>query len=80
MLVDAPPCLEFADARNMALYADGLVLVVTGELYAAVRRLKPPYSGWTAMTFGSPGRPQPLGPVAQQSVRFIPPAVRQGIS
>src|SRR4029077_172059 len=28
VLVDAPPCLEFADAGNMARYADGLVLVV----------------------------------------------------
>jgi succinoglycan biosynthesis transport protein ExoP len=28
VLVDAPPCLEFADARRMAQYADGLVLVV----------------------------------------------------
>jgi len=28
VLVDAPPCLEFADARNMARSADGLVLVV----------------------------------------------------
>ncbi len=28
VLVDAPPCLEFADARKMARYADGLVLVV----------------------------------------------------
>jgi receptor protein-tyrosine kinase len=30
-LVDAPPCLEFADARNMARYADGLVLVVRAK-------------------------------------------------
>ena len=28
LLVDAPPCLEFADARNIAQYAEGLVLVV----------------------------------------------------
>ncbi len=45
VLVDAPPCLEFADARNMARYADGLVLVVranyTGRktAQAAVHRL-----------------------------------------
>jgi receptor protein-tyrosine kinase len=45
VLVDAPPCLEFADARNMARYADGLVLVVranyTGRktAQAAVQRL-----------------------------------------
>ena len=28
VLVDAPPCLEFADARKMARYGDGLLLVV----------------------------------------------------
>lgn len=28
VLVDSPPCLEFADARNIARFADGLVLVV----------------------------------------------------
>jgi len=28
VLVDAPPCLEFADATNMGRCADGLVLVV----------------------------------------------------
>ncbi len=45
VLVDAPPCLEFADARNMARYADGLLLVVranyTGRktAQAAVQRL-----------------------------------------
>ena len=46
VLVDAPPCLEFADARNMARYADGLVLIVranyTGRkaARAAVRRME----------------------------------------
>jgi receptor protein-tyrosine kinase len=46
VLVDAPPCLEYADARKMARYADGLVLVVranyTGRktAQAAVRRLE----------------------------------------
>ena len=45
VLVDAPPCLEFADARKMARSADGLVLVVranyTGRktAQAAVQRL-----------------------------------------
>ena len=45
VLVDAPPCLEFADARNMARYADGLVLVVRANYtdrktaQAAVQRL-----------------------------------------
>jgi polysaccharide biosynthesis transport protein len=28
LLVDAPPCLEFVDARNIGRYAEGLVLVV----------------------------------------------------
>jgi succinoglycan biosynthesis transport protein ExoP len=28
VLLDAPPCLEFADARIMARYADQLLLVV----------------------------------------------------
>jgi Mrp family chromosome partitioning ATPase len=28
VLVDTPPCLEFDGARNLARYADGLVLVV----------------------------------------------------
>ncbi len=46
VLVDAPPCLEFADARNMARYADGLVLVVRANYtsrktaQAAVQRLE----------------------------------------
>ena len=46
VLVDAPPCLEFADARNMARYADGLVLVVRARYterktaQAAVQRLE----------------------------------------
>ena len=46
VLVDAPPCLEFADARNMARYADGLVLVVRASYtdrktaQAAVQRLE----------------------------------------
>ncbi len=45
VLVDAPPCLEFADVRKMARYADGLVFVVranyTGRktAQAAVQRL-----------------------------------------
>jgi polysaccharide biosynthesis transport protein len=45
VLVDAPPCLEFADARIMARYADQLVLVVRANytdrraVQAAVRRL-----------------------------------------
>lgn len=45
VLVDAPPCLEFADARIMARYADQLVLVVRANYtdrraaQAAVRRL-----------------------------------------
>ena len=46
VLVDAPPCLEFGDARSMARYTDGLVLVVrasyTGRktAQAAVQRLE----------------------------------------
>ena len=46
VLVDAPPCLEFADARKMARYADGLVLVVRANYTdrktaeAAVQRLE----------------------------------------
>ena len=46
VLVDAPPCLEFADAGNMARYADGLVLVVRARYtdrktaQAAVQRLE----------------------------------------
>ena len=46
VLVDAPPCLEFADARKMARYADGLVLVVRANYtdrktaQAAVQRLE----------------------------------------
>jgi len=45
VLVDAPPCLEFADARIMARYADQLLLVVRANYtdrrtaQAAVRRL-----------------------------------------
>jgi receptor protein-tyrosine kinase len=31
VLVDAPPCLEFADARIMARYAEGLLLVVRAD-------------------------------------------------
>jgi receptor protein-tyrosine kinase len=46
VLVDAPPCLEFADARKMARCADGLVLVVRANFtdrrtaQAAVQRLE----------------------------------------
>jgi receptor protein-tyrosine kinase len=45
VLVDAPPCLEFADARVMARYAEGIVLVVRANYtdrktaQAAVQRL-----------------------------------------
>ena len=45
VLVDAPPCLEFADARIIAWYADTLLLVVRADYtdrktaQAAVRRL-----------------------------------------
>ena len=45
VLVDAPPCLEFADARIMARYAEKLLLVVRADYtdkkmaQAAVRRL-----------------------------------------
>ena len=45
VLVDAPPCLEFADARIMARYADQLLLVVRANYtdrrmaQAAVQRL-----------------------------------------
>ena len=45
VLVDAPPCLEFADARIMARYADRLLLVVRANYtdrrtaQAAVQRL-----------------------------------------
>jgi receptor protein-tyrosine kinase len=45
VLVDAPPCLEFADARIMARYAEGLLLVVRADFtdkrtaQAAVQRL-----------------------------------------
>ena len=46
VLVDAPPCLEFADARIMARYAEELLLVVRANytdrrtLHAAVDRLR----------------------------------------
>jgi receptor protein-tyrosine kinase len=46
VLVDSPPCLEFGDARNMARYADGIVLVVRAGhterkmAQAAVQRLE----------------------------------------
>jgi receptor protein-tyrosine kinase len=46
VLVDAPPCLEFADARVMAQYAEQLVLVVRANYtdrraaLAAVQRLR----------------------------------------
>jgi receptor protein-tyrosine kinase len=46
VLVDAPPCLEFADARIMARYAEGLLLVVRASYTdrrtarAAVERLQ----------------------------------------
>jgi receptor protein-tyrosine kinase len=45
VLVDAPPCLEFADARIMARYAEGIMLVVRANYtdrktaQAAVQRL-----------------------------------------
>jgi receptor protein-tyrosine kinase len=45
VLVDAPPCLEFADARIMARHADQLLLVVRANYtdrrtaQAAVRQL-----------------------------------------
>jgi receptor protein-tyrosine kinase len=45
VLVDAPPCLEFADARIMARYAERLLLVVRADstdkrtAQAAVQRL-----------------------------------------
>ena len=45
VLVDAPPCLEFADARIMARYAERLLLVVRADYtdrqtaQAAVQRL-----------------------------------------
>jgi receptor protein-tyrosine kinase len=45
VLVDAPPCLEFADARIMARHAEGLLLVVRADYtekktaQAAVQRL-----------------------------------------
>ena len=45
VLVDAPPCLEFADARIMARYAEKLLLVVRANYtdrktaQAAVQRL-----------------------------------------
>ena len=46
VLVDAPPCLEFGDARSMARHTDGLVLVVRAGhterkmAQAAVQRLQ----------------------------------------
>ena len=46
ILVDAPPCLEFADARIMARYAEELLLVVRANhtdcrrVQAAVQRLR----------------------------------------
>jgi receptor protein-tyrosine kinase len=46
VLVDAPPCLEFADARIMARYAERLLLVVRADYtdrktaQAAVQRLQ----------------------------------------
>jgi receptor protein-tyrosine kinase len=46
VLVDAPPCLEFADARIMARYAEKLLLVVRANytdrrtVHAAVQRLR----------------------------------------
>jgi succinoglycan biosynthesis transport protein ExoP len=46
VLVDTPPCLEFGDARNLARFADGLVLVVRAGhterkmAEAAVQRLE----------------------------------------
>jgi len=46
VLVDTPPCFEFPDARNLARYSDGIVLVVragyTGRtmVRAAVERLE----------------------------------------
>jgi receptor protein-tyrosine kinase len=46
VLVDAPPCLEFADARILARYAEELLLVVRANYtdrrtaQAAVERLQ----------------------------------------
>jgi receptor protein-tyrosine kinase len=45
VLVDAPPCLEFADTRIMARYAEKLLLVVRADytdrntVHAAAQRL-----------------------------------------
>ncbi len=77
VLVDAPPCLEYADARKMARYADGLVLVVranyTGRktAQAAVQRLEGDGIRVTGVILNrwDPSRSNPA----------MPPSARQGI-
>jgi receptor protein-tyrosine kinase len=82
VLVDAPPCMEFADARIMARYAEELLLVVRANhtdrriVQSAVKRLRLdgiPLLGVILNRWD----PRPGDPYSYQSAQ---PPIRQGIS
>jgi receptor protein-tyrosine kinase len=86
VLVDAPPCLEFADARNMARYADGLVLIVRANhtdrktAQAAVRQIEGDGIRMTGVILNGrdPARSDPCGypgfPCARPSGNLVNPS------
>jgi receptor protein-tyrosine kinase len=82
VIVDAPPCLEFADARIMARYAEELLLVVRAiytdrrTVQTAVNRLR--FDGIPVMgVILNRWDPAPGDPYAYRALR---PADRQGIA
>jgi polysaccharide biosynthesis transport protein len=82
VLVDAPPCLEFADARIMGRYAEELLLVVRANwtdrrtVQAAVQRLR--LDGIPLMgVILNRWDPAPGDPYAYRGVRSV---IRQDIS
>ena len=82
VLVDAPPCLEFADARIMARYAEELLLVVRANytdrrtVQAAVERLR--LDGIPLMgVILNRWDPAPGDPYAYRELRS---SLRQGVS
>jgi succinoglycan biosynthesis transport protein ExoP len=82
VLVDAPPCLEFADARIMARYAEELLLVVRANytdrrtVQTAVQRLR--FDGVPLMgVILNRWDPAPGDPYAYRALR---PLGRQGVS
>jgi polysaccharide biosynthesis transport protein len=81
VLVDAPPCLEFADARIMGRYAEELLLVVRANctdrrtVQAAVQRLR--LDGLPLMgVILNRWDPAPGDPYAYRGLRSL---IRQGI-